>query len=163
MNETEARQRMLELIRQTNLESHALASIGRSSTVPQLAHVGTLTFAKSGSISELLVCADLMAKGWDVYRAMDATCACDLMCVKAGFTARIEVKTGNRDKGRLLGLETKAGKFDILALVEGANLFYYAYHQLGDLKRPNLSDPRGNVASFSPLADHDSDFIGDLQ
>jgi hypothetical protein len=145
MSKGEARQRMLELIQKTNQEAHALASIGSRSTVPQLARIDRLLPAKAGSISELLVCADLMAKGWDVYRAMDATCSCDLMCVKTGAVIRIEVKTGTRERGRALSLHTKIGKFDVLALVDGADLHYYAYHQLGNLKLPNLSSPLSEI------------------
>jgi len=170
ISKIQAKAKMRQLIAKTNTEAHALATIGLASTVPQLSRIDKLTMHKAGAISELLVCADLMSKGWDVYRATDPTCACDLMAVRPGIApVRVEVKTGKPEAGRLLRLHSKVGKFDVLALVDGSSLRYYAYHQLGNLKNPSLSKTIGTLDEVLQVSDtprsgdsENSEIIGDL-
>ena len=47
-------------------------------------------------MAELVIAADLMQKGYDVFRALSPHCFCDLLAVKAGRTIRVEVRTGYR-------------------------------------------------------------------
>jgi hypothetical protein len=50
-----------------------------------------------GAISEILAAADLMKRGYDVFRALSPSCSCDLIAIAAGQPPlRIEVRTGNR-------------------------------------------------------------------
>lgn len=47
-----------------------------------------------GAISEMMVAADLMRKGYSVFRALSQSCFCDLVAFKNGKTLNVEVKTG---------------------------------------------------------------------
>lgn len=49
-----------------------------------------------GAISELVAAADLMSKGYSVFRALSTTCYCDLIAVKDGTTYHVEVRTAYR-------------------------------------------------------------------
>lgn len=45
-------------------------------------------------MSELVAAADLIDKGWEVYRAMASDNSCDLIVVKGTIIRRLEVRTG---------------------------------------------------------------------
>lgn len=47
-----------------------------------------------GDLSELLVCIDLMKKGYEVYRAVSPASYCDLLAIKGEEIKKIEVRTG---------------------------------------------------------------------
>jgi len=47
-----------------------------------------------GAISELLVCSDLMKKGYSVFRALSASCFCDAIAMKGDETLKVEIRTG---------------------------------------------------------------------
>lgn len=143
MTRPQARARLRELILRTNKDASAIHSIGRESTAKIPNEVEKISGSKIGALVELLVCADLMAKGWDVYRATDPVCTCDLIAVRAGETIRLEVKT----KAVRLDLRSKSGKFDVLALMdrESGVIRYLPYHELGDLAHPNLDGPNCKV------------------
>ena len=49
-----------------------------------------------GAIGELLVSADLMKKGFEVYRALSPSSSCDILVLKENKMKRIEVRTGYR-------------------------------------------------------------------
>lgn len=53
-----------------------------------------LSTGKVGAISELIVCADLLKKGWEVFRTVSQSCSCDLIVIKNKKILRIEVRTG---------------------------------------------------------------------
>jgi hypothetical protein len=53
-----------------------------------------LSTGKVGAIGELRVSADLLARGYDVYRAVSQASDCDLVAIKDSVTLRIEVRTG---------------------------------------------------------------------
>ena len=53
---------------------------------------GTST-ATTGAISELKVAVDLLARGYNVFRALSPSCPCDLAVLKNGKLLRIEVRT----------------------------------------------------------------------
>lgn len=77
--------------------------------------------AKAGAIGaacELLVSADLLRRGWDVYRAVASNCDSDLIILKGRTCARIEVKSAVIDKrGRVRHKPLDKNKHEILALV----------------------------------------------
>jgi len=50
--------------------------------------------ATTGAISELRVAIDLLAKGYDVFRALSPACPCDLAILKDSQLLRVEVRTG---------------------------------------------------------------------
>lgn len=53
------------------------------------------TSATTGAISELRVAVDLLAKGYDVFRALSPSCPCDLVILKEGRLLRVEVRTAH--------------------------------------------------------------------
>lgn len=73
-----------------------------------------------GGISELLVCADLLRQGYDVYRSVTANGECDVIAMRAGFMCRVEVKTGRRTargETRYKLRANQTGLYDVLAVV----------------------------------------------
>lgn len=74
---------------------------------------------KSAWFAELTVAADLLSKGFDVYRPLNPESACDLVYADAEKLIRVEVKfvqTGGEQRLRT-DLRRNAGKFDVLAIV----------------------------------------------
>lgn len=51
------------------------------------------TGANKGAAVELMVCADLLSKGFDVYRSVSPNSACDVIAVASERVLRIEVKS----------------------------------------------------------------------
>ena len=80
-----------------------------------------------GAAAELLVCADLLLKGFGVFRSVSPTCSCDLVALKDDKLARIEVKSGYRTiEGFIRPNQSyDASKYDILAVVVGAEIAYF--------------------------------------
>lgn len=75
-----------------------------------------------GAIHELIVSADLMRRGYHVFRALSQSSPCDLIAFReSGVLLRIEVKTTVRyASGEIRVLTFLPGekeKFDVLALV----------------------------------------------
>ena len=81
--------------------------------------------ATTGAISELRVSVDLLAKGYDVFRALSPSCTCDLAIIKDGKLFRIEVRTTHM---RLDGTPTRnhgdKTKADIWAWVSSEGVIY---------------------------------------
>ncbi len=71
-----------------------------------------------GAISELLVCADLLKKGFEVFRSVSSHCSCDLAIVLDKQLYRVEVTTGcYGNNGNLINVTKDPEKFDILVVV----------------------------------------------
>ena len=49
-----------------------------------------------GTIGELLVCSDLLKRGFEVFRSVNWHSSCDLLITKDGQILRMEVKTARR-------------------------------------------------------------------
>lgn len=79
-----------------------------------------LTTGQVGALSELIVCADLIRKGYEVFRAVSQHCSCDLTILKDGKLQRVEVRTGYRLRsGKASSLPTTKdqGRYDLFAIV----------------------------------------------
>ncbi len=50
-----------------------------------------------GAIGELAAGADLLRRGYEVFRALSPACSCDLIALRDGRLLRIEVRTGTRN------------------------------------------------------------------
>lgn len=70
----------------------------------------------TGAISELVVSADLMARGFEVYRALSPNSSCDLAVIAQGRLLRVEVRTGFRRKDGSLSCDDH-GIYEVLAVV----------------------------------------------
>jgi len=60
-----------------------------------------------GTINELLAAADLMRRGYDVYRALCFNSRCDLVAIRGEVILRVEVKTGRYNSagvGKAMGI-----------------------------------------------------------
>lgn len=51
--------------------------------------------ASTGAIAELMVSADLMSMGFEVFRALSPSSSCDLIAIKNGKISRFEIRTGH--------------------------------------------------------------------
>lgn len=81
-----------------------------------------------GAASELIVAADLVAKGHEVYRALNPQGNCDLLCMLGEQPIRIEVKTARYEKSGTLvagNLKGREGRFDVLAIVSSLGEIQY--------------------------------------
>jgi hypothetical protein len=54
-----------------------------------------VTRSTRGAVTELLVAAKLMTKGWHVFRSISQHCPCDLVAVKGTDCLMLEVRTGS--------------------------------------------------------------------
>jgi Holliday junction resolvase len=82
---------------------------------------------KTGAISELLVCANLLEKGYEVFRSVSQDCSCDLLAMKDNKILKIEVKTVAINKNGSLNYgiaKENINRFDILANVVDGIILY---------------------------------------
>jgi hypothetical protein len=51
--------------------------------------------ADTGAVAELIVCADLLQRGFEVFRAVSPGATCDLIALKEGRSLRVQVRTAS--------------------------------------------------------------------
>lgn len=84
-----------------------------------------------GAIHELEACADLMKRGYEVYRAVSASANCDLVVLKDNKLLRVEVTTGKLyGNGKIYYPPKTKQIFDVLAVV----IYGGPVHYFPDLK-----------------------------
>lgn len=79
-----------------------------------------LTPASVGAVCELEVCADLLKRGWHVFRSVSYAAGADLVAVDDVDTILIEVRAAmpHKSRGGALSCSTiPRGRYDILAKV----------------------------------------------
>jgi len=82
----------------------------------KLSITNNLPIGTVGAISEILVSADLLKKGYEVFRAISPSCSCDLAMLKDNKLLRVEVRTGrNSATGKLYYSSNM--RADIMAVV----------------------------------------------
>lgn len=83
---------------------------------------------KVGAVAELIVSADLLRKGYEVFRSVSQDCSCDLVILKAGRFIRVEVRTGYVNTDGSVGYAKKpsdVGRSDATAIVlRGRDVVY---------------------------------------
>ena len=77
-----------------------------------------------GAISELRIAADLLAKGYEVFRAVSSACSCDLMVLKDGVSLRIECRTGYTNKKTGKVYTSRKNKADVVAINTNIGILY---------------------------------------
>jgi len=88
-------------------------------------HPGIRASGTTGAISELRVSADLLYKGYSVFRALSPNCPCDLAILKGDKLLKIEVKTTcYSPSGAVVYPKPKNDCYDILALVLDDKIIY---------------------------------------
>lgn len=99
-----------------------------------------LNTGMKGAIGELVVCADLLSKGFEVYRAVSATSKSDLVIIpSSGQPVRVEVTTGTyRNDGSVSHTTKAAAKFDLLAVYMPADGTIHYFSNLPQLAPLNL-------------------------
>lgn len=80
----------------------------------------------TGAVAEMLVCVDLLRRGYAIFRAVSPQCPCDLIAMAGGRCWRVEVRTGrlNPPTGRVGVSVRETDHFDILAVVVGNDVGY---------------------------------------
>ena len=85
-----------------------------------------LASATTGALHELMVAADLLRKGYSVFRALSPSCPGDLAVIFPDGMKLVEVTTGYRSAtGRLNWPPHAEHTFDILAIVEHTGCISY--------------------------------------
>lgn len=71
-----------------------------------------------GACAEMVICADLLRRGYDVYRSLSPNADCDLIISFKGKLCRVEVKSAIYKRGRPMFRRERLDqtKFDMLAL-----------------------------------------------
>jgi hypothetical protein len=103
--------------RSCQLEAEGLRCASTYKPIAKLYGIGR---GNVGALSELVVCVDLIRKGYEVFRAVSAHCSCDLTILRNGTLRRVEVRTAyrKRDGGIYFPISPKdAGRYDIFAAV----------------------------------------------
>jgi hypothetical protein len=59
-------------------------------------HASDLSSSTRGAIAELVVAIDLMANGYEVFRALSPSSGCDLLAIRGDALRKLEVRTGSR-------------------------------------------------------------------
>ena len=113
--------------------------------------------ANIGAASELVAAADLIAKGYEVFRAQTPNASCDLIALKNGICERVEVRTGRmRSDGTVTcGFDGgDHGRSDLLAVVLKAERMVYYVRSATIGAGPVLIDPQAALratAAATPL------------
>lgn len=85
-----------------------------------------LSTGKSGAVKELLVAADLLLKGYDVFRSVSPSSSCDMIILAKGRCLRVEVTTGYVGYGgKVIGVAHDKSKYDVFAVVVADKSIYY--------------------------------------
>jgi len=100
----------------------------RDKILKELGYNSKISKSKRGALGELKVAADLMEKDYEVFRALDPHCSCDLAILKNKKLFRVEVRTSTYDAtGKPYGHNKKI-KADILALVLPDKIIYETFN-----------------------------------
>ena len=122
MSRREAQALLTERIKKDNQLYATFNQLGPSGSVPfgwDTESGRHLPPAAIGAVGELLVAADLIKKGWGVFRALSPIASCDLMICKGDVKATVEVKHGylSNQRRKKVNVRRSQGNFDIVALV----------------------------------------------
>lgn len=87
---------------------------------------GSLSPGTIGAISELHVCADLLLRGYEVFRSVSPTASCDLAVLRGSRLLRIEVKSARLHikTGTLYHERPEPTRYDHLAVVVNGKVTY---------------------------------------
>jgi len=90
----------------------------------------------TGAIAELIISADLLGRGYEVFRAVSPSASCDLIIMREGQMQRVEVRMGRTHPttGRLSYAGDKI-RADIVAVLSKTGITYMP--SLEELKYPD--------------------------
>lgn len=105
-----------------------------------------------GCVAEMIVCLDLISQGWEIFKPVSPTASCDMIGLRDGQTARIEVKKSSlRGNGTFrCDLRRNHGKYDIIAFVcaKTRKIYYQEALASVSLRSPKLLPELHNSGSF---------------
>ena len=81
-----------------------------------------------GAAHELLVCVDLMRKGYEVFRAESPSTSCDIVILRNGSLLRVEARTGMYKVNKEISYTSSCldkSKYDVLAIIMNDGNIYY--------------------------------------
>jgi hypothetical protein len=110
----------------------------------------------SGELGELAVCMELIANGFDTYKAINRNARFDLIAARGGELFRIEVKRGTMYKtGRLDCEISNHGSFDVLAFVNhDGTIHYIPWFNLDRKKRSRIRNSQTIEACLQQIEDY---------
>jgi len=94
---------------------HGVESVGALHNLPK----GTV-----GALNELRAAADLMQRGFHVFRALSPACPADLVAMKDGKCLLVEVKTATRGLNGRVRSMSPGHPYDVLAKVLPDGIIY---------------------------------------
>ena len=97
-----------------------------------------LSTSTLGAVSELLASTDLLAQGFEVFRALSPHCGCDLIACRDGLALRIEVRTGQRRNGTISFARSSADDCDhyCVVLLDGTLFYDPPLPEIDELRQP---------------------------
>lgn len=119
MTRTEAKRKLIDMIQRSEQQHDEMIALHiRSKSESKSSPVAAISHLSRGAVCELLTAAELMKRGFDVYRNMNPTGSCDLVIWSRTTALRVEVKRGMIRNGEPVCGVKRNGQFDILALVD---------------------------------------------
>lgn len=104
-----------------------------------------LTTGTSGAIRELIVCTDLMLRGFPTFRAISASCPCDLIVLAGEKILRVEVTCGYMRRDGSIGWPAHdTSTYDVIAIVMTDHSIHYV---------PNVFDVAYQSTMVSDMSD----------
>jgi PD-(D/E)XK nuclease superfamily protein len=78
-----------------------------------------ISTSSTGALSELLACAEMLRRGYHVFRSVSPSCPCDLILMRDGQLIRAEVKSGNiyKPSGKIGYAKPRNNTYDMLIVV----------------------------------------------
>jgi hypothetical protein len=70
-----------------------------------------------GALSELIVCSDLLQRGYEVFRAVSPSCSTDLIASKNDNIFKVEVRTGRYNASKKLYYANQNVRSHVVAVV----------------------------------------------
>ena len=113
------------LSHQVNCNSNCRLKLYKD-TLPSLSKKFGISGQNVGALNELRVAADLLMKGFNVYRSVSSAASCDLLVFRNdGPILRVEVKTGYDRQNKIYRSPTSSKNiFDIVAIATADTIYY---------------------------------------
>lgn len=93
-----------------------------------------------GAAHEMLVCVDLLRKGYQVYRSVSPSASFDLAVFRQGELTAVEVTTGlYSPQGGIVHPPKDTSRFDVLAVVMRDGKIIYKPDISGGARSPGVS------------------------
>lgn len=154
VSEAEARAILKSAIDRHIAKQPLLDRVGKNGLVAANSEHKSNLAGRRGAVAELLVCADLMAKDLEVFRAVDPQTSCDLIAIdRERRFLRVEVKAVSRAKDGSVPCDIRRniGKFDLIAFVfPGGHIEYRNPEEIIHHLHPLGREGAPQLGSFGP-------------